>query len=256
MYEIFSNMFAPILKVVYGVIYGSLIGALLIILLSFIYFCIKYKIKPYKLDKQLKKLESLHIKFKIFDFLRWIMYDWGNRNNWIDNFNEYGFTFFVGPQGSGKTISLVDYLNRMHIRHPKTKIVTNFKYKFADHIITDWKELLTFRNGEDGVIFAFDEMQNEWNTTNWRDMPPSIISTVSMQRKQFVKIVACSQVFNAVAKPLRDQCFTVIVCETFFKRWTFTREYDYFHTPQHLLHKDFLKKFELKIITKTWVIIF
>lgn len=61
-------------------------------------------------------------------------------------FRGYGFWCYCGLGGSGKTISMVDYLNRMKKKYPRVKILTNFSYGFADGRINSWKDLLNTSN--------------------------------------------------------------------------------------------------------------
>ena len=109
----------------------------------------------------------------------------------------------MAVNGGGKTISMVEYLNRMKDKFPDCKIVTNFNYIRQDMPFTDWRQFTEVRNGLDGVIFAIDELQNEYNSNSWQDFPEELLSTVTMQRKQRIKIVATSQVFTRVVKQLR-----------------------------------------------------
>lgn len=114
----------------------------------------------------------------------------------------------------------------MKEKYPKCIIVTNFAYYRSDHIMTDWRDMLTLRNGTDGIIFAIDEIHSEYSAKSWNDVPESLLSEVSQQRKQRVKIVATAQFFTRVAKPLREQAATVVSCSTWAGRLTRNREYD------------------------------
>jgi ATP-dependent Clp protease ATP-binding subunit ClpX len=86
--------------------------------------------------------------------------------------------------------------------------------------------LLDVRNGEDGVIFAIDEIHAEFSSNAWKDFPPELLREISQQRKQKVKIIASAQVFKDVAVQLRRQCFDVVECRTVGGRWTFQRCFD------------------------------
>lgn len=197
----------------------------IIILVAFgIGFFVSCKAAPWKLNAD--KLRSVVLRSKIYDFIRWTVIDIMEREERKGIFNEYGFTFFVGRQGAGKTISMVEYLERMKAKYPECQIVTNFSYAKADFRMEHWRDLTEIRNGTKGVIFAIDEIQNEYSAASWKDFPETILSEISQQRKQRIKIVATSQVFTRVAKPLREQAFTVVVCSTFLRRWTFCKEYD------------------------------
>lgn len=121
---------------------------------------------------------------------------------------------------------MVEYLDRLKDKYPDCKIVTNFNYIRQDMPFTDWRQFTEVRNGLDGVIFAIDELQNEYNSNNWQDFPEELLSTVTMQRKQRIKIVATTQVFTRVVKQLREQCYEVVECKTIFGRWTRQKCFD------------------------------
>ena len=217
---IFRHIIQPVLDIFYFLLFTSLT----ILLAMLVYALMKYRINLFKL--RVNELRRKKIRFKLFDFLRWLYIDTTLKSVNGQEFDQYGFTIYAGRQGGGKTTSMVEYLNRMHRKFPKALIVTNFKYKFATHIMKDWRDFFEIRNGTDGVIFALDEIHSEFSTADSKDFPESLLSEISQQRKQRIKIVATSQVFSRVAKPIREQCFTVVQCETFANRWTFTREYD------------------------------
>lgn len=141
-------------------------------------------------------------------------------------FSEYGLTLFCGKQGRGKTVALVEYLERMRIKYPKAIIVTNFYYVHQHLQMESWQDFINIRNGVDGVIFAIDEIQNEYNSASWKDFPEDLLSEITQQRKQRVKIVATSQVYARIVKQLREQASEVIECRTLLGRWTFLRCFD------------------------------
>lgn len=138
-------------------------------------------------------------------------------------FEEFGTTMYCGRQGAGKTISMTEYLERMRAKYPKALIVTNYGYIHQNHEFRDWQDFFEIRNGVDGVIFAIDEIQNEFSSAAWNKFPESLLSEITQQRKQRIKIVCSSQIFTRVAKPLREQCNDVVECWTFAQRWTFEK---------------------------------
>lgn len=162
----------------------------------------------------------------LLDLIHWTIYDmlFTIINGRV--FKPYGLTVFCGRQGNGKTISMVEYLDKMKQLYPNAIIITNFNYIRQDMPFTSWRQFTEVRNGLDGVIFAIDELQNEYNSNNWKDFPEELLSTVTMQRKQRIKIVATSQVFTRVVKQLREQCYEVVECKTFLGRWTKQKCYD------------------------------
>lgn len=182
-----------------------------------------------KHSKKVKfKKEYTQIRFikKFLSFFHLIIKDIIHVLKYGYDFNEFGLTMYCGRQGAGKTIAMVEYLDRMKKKYPKAKIVTNFGYIHQDYPMEDWRNFYEIRNGIDGVIFAIDEIQNEFSSTSWKTFPESLLSEITQQRKQRVKIVATSQVFTRVVKSLREQTFEVVECYTFGKRWTFTKAFD------------------------------
>lgn len=141
-------------------------------------------------------------------------------------FDEFGLTMYCGRQGAGKTIAMTEYLERMRQKYPKALIITNYGYIGQDREMTDWKDFYEIKNGTDGIIFAIDEIQNEFSSAAWNKFPESLLSEITQQRKQRVKIVATSQIFTRVAKQLREQCNDVVDCVTLGGRWTFTKCFD------------------------------
>ena len=167
-----------------------------------------------------------HFFTKLIKFFIWFFKDFIYTLKHGRVFNEFGLTLYAGKQGAGKTVSMVEYLERMRILYPKAIIVTNFGYKHQHMEFTDWKMFFDVRNGEDGVIFAIDEIQNEFDSNAWKTFPPNLLREITQQRKQRIKIVGTSQVFTRVVKPLREQTFEVVECFTFLRRWTFTKAFD------------------------------
>lgn len=219
-----SGVFSPLVSFLFLFLKVVLGSAFLVTFGFFASFFVLYKLNPFKFT--LRRLKRLKVKWKYHDLFRWKLVDYIERRRHKGEFKEYGFTFFVGRQGSGKTISMVDYLRRMKERHPNCMIVTNFKCKYSDFIMCDWRDLLEVRNGTDGTIFAIDEIQSEYSASAWKDVPESLLSEISQQRKQRVKIVATAQYFCRVAKPLREQACAVVACSTWLGRLTRNVLYD------------------------------
>lgn len=219
-----ADTLSPVINIFWSFV-GFVFGGAFVFLIAFIlFFFFRYRINPFKV--RAFYLALLKIKFRPYDLMRWWLWDYLTRKNRAGQFKKFGFSIFVGRQGAGKTVSMVQYLNDMKLQYPKCKICTNFYYAGADKRMTSWRDLITYRNDTDGVIFAIDEIHSEYSSAKWQDFPESILSEISMQRKQRIKIVATSQVFSRVAKPIREQAFSVICCNTYFGRLTRTLEYD------------------------------
>jgi hypothetical protein len=162
-----------------------------------------------------------------FKFIYWLIHDIREaaRNKLTRRFGEYGLTMFCGRQGGGKTVSLVEYLERMRLKYPRCEIYTNFGYENQTASLEGWQMLLD-RRSDSGVIFAIDEIHSEFSSNAWKDFPVELLREISQQRKQQVKIVATAQKYKDVAVQLRRQCFNVVECRTVGGRWTFQRCFD------------------------------
>lgn len=138
--------------------------------------------------------------------------------NHPDYFYPDGLCIFVGGQGTGKTLSAVNYVYKLLAAYPKCILVTNVKltdFPFDGQrvfLFEDNDDFSKYANGECGVIFFVDEIQLYLNSLQSRNINMDVVTQISQQRKQRVHIVATSQVFGRMAKPLREQFNTVILC--------------------------------------------
>ncbi|WMJ84288.1 zonular occludens toxin domain-containing protein [Oscillospiraceae bacterium LTW-04] len=218
------SFFLPVLMWIRNAIFYFLSGLALSLFAFSTVFFVYYRVLP--TSAYLVRLRSLAIPWVPYDLFRWLLCDFITRRERAEVFSEYGFTLFVGRQGAGKTISMVEYLEEMRQKYPRVKIVTNFKYLNADYLMQEWRDLFEIRNGTDGVIFAIDEIQGEYSSDKWKDFPEQLLSEISQQRKQRIKIVSTAQAFSRVAKPIREQTSNVRMCRTYLNRYTRWTEYD------------------------------
>lgn len=210
----------PLLSFLQTVALSLLVIGLALVL----YMLIKYRVNPFRMNRA--KLVAMPIRLKLMSFLRWKVVDIMDAPSQKGTFREFGLTLYCGRQGSGKTISMVHYLARMRTLYPDCIIVTNFSCAFSDYKMESWSDFFKYRNGEQGVIFAIDEIHSEYSASSWKDFPESLLSEISQQRKQRVKIVASSQVYSRVVKQIREQSVSVVQCSTVAGRWTRNVEYD------------------------------
>lgn len=206
-----------------------------------------YEFYNYLASKEIKifSFPILHFLSKFVDFLRWKFCDFVYMFINGKEFNLFGVTIFCGRQGSGKTISMVEMLNRIKKEFPDCIIVSNFGYFQQDFALTDWRQLFEIRNGTKGVVFAIDEIQNEYDNSKWQDFPEGILSVITQQRKQRIKILLTSQVYTRVVKQIREQCFEVVECKTFLGRWTREKCFDAEDYNTIIDNPDPQKKFKL-----------
>ena len=187
-------------------------------------------------------------------------------------FRGYGFWGFVGLGGSGKTLSIVDYLIMMREKYPKVKILTNFECAVADGKINSWQDLLQVDNIEiveitekeyykykkwgnrkiwieviedelfffeeknNGVIYGFDEIHLTFESTKWEDAPDNLLDYISQQRKLHKQIVASSQVFTRINKKLREQTNYVVECKSFLLGRLIINKY--YYTAEYIANDE------------------
>ena len=208
---------------------------------------------------------------------------------WIDDirkrdrgvFRGYGFWAFCGLGGSGKTLSIVNYLLKIHKMYPHIKVYTNFDYKYSDGQISSWRDLLDLKNiniyeisrkeydkrikwGQkhvfmclddnnriiykkrinDGIIFGFDEIHLTFESTKWKDAPENLLDYISQQRKYHKQIVSSSQVFTRIDKKLREQTNFVIECKALFGGRLVINSY--YKTVEYIANGDKMDKGQRK----------
>lgn len=129
----------------------------------------------------------------------------------------YGIRMYVGLPGSGKTISMVEYLIWCKLTYPGIKIYTNFGFLFEDAPIENIKDLLTLQNDK-GIIFAVDEVQLSFQSRQYNAFPPEMIFLLTQNRKFKKHFVCTAQLFEHVDKVFRDLTNEVIDCHGYFDR--------------------------------------
>lgn len=136
-------------------------------------------------------------------------------------FDPEGLMIFCGPQGSGKTLSAVQYCKKVLEKYPHCKFVTNVQISGLSPEIEVLPyegivSLSDIQNGMEGVLYLIDEIHLEWNSLESKNISVEEMTEFAQQRKQRKHIVGTSQVFMRLAKPLREQIKRVVVCENFF----------------------------------------
>ena len=136
-------------------------------------------------------------------------------------FRPDGLIVFCGAQGTGKTLSAVQYVRKISWLYPKMKLVTNVKVKGLNPCVevieyTGIDSLTNIENGYFGVIYLIDEIHLEFNSLESKNIPIEVFVEISQQRKQRKHIVGTSQQFLRLAKPLREQVKNLVICNNFF----------------------------------------
>lgn len=168
---------------------------------------------------------------------------WKLKNSNPDELKCIGINIFCGPQGSGKTLSMVHYFKKIAKDYPKAIIVTNFDLNFnIPNKIIKYTGFDDFQieNGIYGVIYLLDEIHLILNSLESKGVPLSVIVELSQQRKQRKLILGTAQVYSRMAKPLREQIFNVIICKNLFNLFQF----NYLINAQEAKEVDGVLKFD------------
>lgn len=150
-----------------------------------------------------------------------IKYNFNFRKNNPGYFYPDGLFVFCGPQGSGKTLSAVNYVYNLLKYYPQALLVTNID--LTDYPIDnkrvfrfkDASDLKRYNNDKKGVIFLIDEIHLYFNSLQSKNINPDVMTQIAQQRKQRKHIICTSQVFGRMAKPLREQFSHVMLCKGF-----------------------------------------
>lgn len=148
-----------------------------------------------------------------------------------DFFPYTGTNVFCGLQGQGKTISMVKTLLDIKKKYPKCIIVTNLKLNVDfDYILVNDMDslgnaLTGVNNGICGVVYAIDEIHTYFNALDSKNIPMYVFTEISQQRKQRKLILGTSQLFLRMAKPFREQCSHLIMCECIASKFNILRVY-------------------------------
>lgn len=150
----------------------------------------------------------------------------------------YGIWLYCGLYGQGKTVSLTHYLTQMRKKYgDRIYISTNYGFKGEDFPLLSWKELLT--EYDRPVIFGYDEIQNEFNSRDYKNFPYELVKLLTQNRKGNGKqIVGTAQRFGRVDKVIRELCTHVVECRTLCGRWTFLKKYEIEEYEQWLSQKN------------------
>lgn len=146
-------------------------------------------------------------------------------------FRPDGLLVFCGAQGTGKTLSAVQYVRELTWRYPRIILVSNVKIKGLNPVVkvveyNGIQSLTDVENGYDGVVYLIDEIHLEFNSLESKNIPIEVFVEISQQRKQRKHIVGTSQQFLRLAKPLREQVKNLVICRNFFNCIQFNKLVD------------------------------
>ena len=140
--------------------------------------------------------------------------------------HKYGVYGFFGLPGAGKTMSMCHYLNEQRMKYKDNiYISTNFNYKYQDFAFDSYKDLL--KEYDKTIIFAWDEIQNEFNSRDFKKFPPEFLTLLTQNRKGNGKqIIYTAQSYDRVDKVIRELTHKFYYCKSlFFARLTTQKVY-------------------------------
>lgn len=132
-----------------------------------------------------------------------------------------GSRVYKGFQGSGKTLSMVDYAFRLRKAYPNCKLFSNIKlfgiryYHFST--ADDLKRALNVRNGKDGVVVLIDEAHLFFNKKDGISL--DVLTAISQQRKDRVRLIFSSQIWEELDISLRKQVKEIVNCNCILGKW-------------------------------------
>lgn len=136
-----------------------------------------------------------------------------------------GSRVYCGFQGSGKTLSMVNYAYAVKQQFPKCRLFSNIYLSGIGyaHFTTadDLKRVLNVRNGANGVIVLIDEAHLFFNRKDGISL--DVLTAISQQRKDRVRLVFSSQIWEELDISLRKQVKEVVTCRCFFNRLQINR---------------------------------
>lgn len=158
----------------------------------------------------------------------------------------YGIYGFYGLPGYGKTISMNWYLNSMRKKYgDQIYIMTNYCYKDQDFAFTSWKDLL--KRYDKPLLVAWDEVQNEFNSRDFKSFPIALLSILTQVRKENgIQIVYSAQRWHFVDKNFRSLSFGCYECKTILGRYTIAKMYDPVDYDNLCSQSDYDKRRKIK----------
>ena len=168
-----------------------------------------------------------------------------NKNKSVHLYGIYGF---FGLPGKGKTMAMSKYLNDMRKKYgDKIYIMTNYYYNCHDFAFTSWKDLL--KEYDRPLICAWDEVQNEFNSRDFKNFPIALLTLLTQVRKKNgIQILYTAQRWHFVDKNFRSLSFGCYECNTFLGRYTFAKMYDPVDYDNLCSNSDYDKRRKIKPI--------
>lgn len=184
---------------------------------------------------------------KLLSFLKWKLIDIYRFITVKDKpIHLYGIYGFFGLPGYGKTMAMSYELLELRKKYgDDIYIFTNYGFSQEDRPFLDWHMLL--EEYDKPCVFAWDEVQNEFNSRAYANFPVELLTLLTQNRKGHGKrIYYTAQRYNRVDKVFRELSFLVGECRTIFGRYTRVRFYDTEDYEMLLSTPDVNKRIKIK----------
>lgn len=159
---------------------------------------------------------QIRYKFNIIDFwldiIKTTALDFKSRIP--GSFHESGIIIYEGPQGSGKTISMIHDIMMLQHKYKKVKVMDNLNYVHSDFDISNPSDILQIDNGVFGVITSLDELGIWFNARKFKEFDNSMLQVIFENRKCRRLLLGTCQKFLICDKNLRIQCSEIRSCNT------------------------------------------
>ncbi len=149
------------------------------------------------------------------------------------------------PFGSGKTLSIVDYVRYVYNRYNGEQVWSNNDSKFVEQKIkiysnvtlvgvpyiplVSYEQIIKARENNDDTcvsLFVIDELGSQFNNRSWKNnLPPDLLEAILQQRKSKIGILGTVQdwsLFDATLRKVSSEC---IECS---KTWRFVVNRSYY----------------------------
>ena len=183
------------------------------------------------------------LKWKVIDLYRAV----AGKNKKVHLYGIYGY---FGLPGYGKTMAMSYELQKLREKYGKDiYIFTNYFWKNQDAPFCDWHMLL--QTYDKPAVFAWDEVQNEFNSRDFKNFPVELLTLLTQNRKGHGKrILYTAQRWNRVDKVFRELTIHAVQCRTLFGRLTTLKYYDWEDYEMLLSTADVNQKMKIHPVRK------
>lgn len=173
-----------------------------------IFFCLYYfKILPNETPIRF----HYNIIDLVLDSLKILSFDLQNYDP--DTFVDTGIVVYEGPQGSGKTLSMVYDILKLENKYKKLKVMDNFG--LSEKQIEHPSDLIDFQNGHLGVVTSVDELAIWFSNRDYKHFSETgMLQVIFENRKVRRLLVGTTQKFFLIDKNIRVQTSEVRSCHT------------------------------------------